>query len=473
MGAQSWLGCLIGAGLALSASASAKPHEPAAPPRPNVVVILADDAGYADFGFQGSRQFQTPNIDALAREGVVFSAAYATTPFCSPSRAGLLTGRYPQRFGYEFNLTHAPPPGVDPRFMGLAREEKTLGDHFRTAGYRTIAVGKWHVGSLPQYHPNVRGFDDFYGFLDGGSTYFAEQIKPGTIERNGQPAAPSVYLTDDFGREANGYIAANRDRPFLLYLAFNAVHTPMDASKADLRQVAHIADPQRRRLAAMTLGLDRAVGAVRAKLRQLKLDERTLIVFTNDNGGDQIGLDASNAPLRGTKGTLLEGGIRVPLIVRFPDRRGAGTRRDDPVSLMDVAPTALAITGLPIPANLDGRSLFGNPADGTRTLYWRYDNMAAVREGRWKLLRYPDRPPELYDLATDIGEAADRASAEPAVVRSLMSKLFAWEGTLTHPRWNTGTFWSQEDVRRYSDAHVAAKIAAEKADLGGEGGKPD
>ncbi|MCZ8325862.1 MAG: sulfatase-like hydrolase/transferase [Sphingomonadaceae bacterium] len=466
------LSFLIGASFALSSPAMGQQIGPDPKPRPNVVVILADDAGYADFGFQGSREFRTPNIDALAREGVVFSAAYATTPFCSPSRAGLLTGRYPQRFGYEFNLTHAPPPGVDPQFMGLAREERTLGDHFRTAGYRTIAVGKWHVGSLPQYHPNARGFDDFYGFLGGGSTYFAERVKPGTIERNGQPAKPSEYLTDDFARKASAYITANRDRPFLLYLAFNAVHTPMDARPEDLKQVAHIADPQRRRLAAMTLGLDRAVGSVRATLRELKLDRNTLIVFTNDNGGDRVGLDASNAPLRGTKGTLLEGGVRVPLIVRYPDRHGAGTRRADPVSLMDILPTALAVSKLPAPTNLDGRSLLDPPpTGGERALFWRYDNMAAMREGRWKLLRYPDRPAELYDLEADIGEARDLAMAEPERLRAMMARLFAWEGTLTHPRWNTGTFWSQEDVRRYSEAYVAAAIAREKAALAKDAGQ--
>lgn len=438
------------------------------PERPNVIVILADDAGYADFGFQGSKEIATPNIDALAREGVVFSAAYATTPFCSPSRAGILTGRYPQRFGYEFNLTHSPPPGVDPRFMGLATEEKTLADVFQSAGYHTVAVGKWHLGSASQFHPNVRGFDDFYGFLGGNSTYFPDKVRPGTIERNGQPAKPTRYLTDDFAQAANEYIAANRNRPFMLYLAFNAVHTPMDASPEDLRQVAKIADPQRRRLAAMTLGLDRAVGAVRAKLKQLKLDKRTLIVFTNDNGGDRVGLDADNGPLRGTKGTLLEGGVRVPLIVRYPGQQGAGTRRNDVVSLMDIAPTVLGATGIPAPANLDGRSLATTPAN-ERTLYWRYDNMAAVREGRWKLLRYPDRPPELYDMTTDVGERTNRATMEPELVQRLMKELFAWEGTLTHPRWNTGTFWSQEDVRRYSADYVQTEIAKAKASpMGGE-----
>ena len=457
------LTALLGLGVGLSAPTRAQSGTEMPP---NIIVILADDAGYADFGFQGSREFRTPNIDALAQEGVTFTAAYATTPFCSPSRAGLLTGRYPQRFGYEFNLTHAPPPGVDPNFMGLAREEMTLGDHFRSGGYRTIAVGKWHVGALPQFHPNARGFDEFYGFLGGGSTYFAEQVREGTMERNGRPVRPTAYLTDDFAREAADYISANRDRPFLLYLAFNAVHTPMDAHPDDMKKVTHVSDPQRQRLAAMTLSLDRAVGVVRAALQDQGLDHRTLIIFTNDNGGDRVGLDASNAPLRGTKGTLLEGGIRVPLIVRYPDRRGAATRREEAVSLMDIMPTALEAAHLPVPAKLDGRSLARKPATNSqRVLFWRYDNMAAIRDGRWKLLRFPDRPAQLYDLTTDLGEGRDLAGSQPVLVRELMAKLFAWEGSVTHPRWNTGTFWSQEDVRRYSDAHVDAAITREKAAL--------
>jgi arylsulfatase A-like enzyme len=243
----------------------------------------------------------------------------------------------------------------------------------------------------------------------------------------------------------------------------------MDARPDDLKAVSTIADPQRRRLAAMTIALDRAVGAVSAALRRNKLDQRTLVIFTNDNGGDRVGLDANNAPLRGTKGTLLEGGVRVPLVVRYPNRQGAGTRRIEPVSLMDVLPTALAISGQPIPGGLDGKPLSPPaPDEAVRTLYWRYDNMAAVREGRWKLLRYPDRPVELYDLQADIGETNNRAGAEPERVRGLMKKLFAWEGTITHPRWNTGTYWSQEDVRRYSDEHVRAANAQERSSMGKE-----
>lgn len=465
---------LFGAASGLPGWATAQSETARSPDNraPNVVIILADDAGYGDFGFQGSAEMQTPQIDALARSGVVYDAAYATTPFCSPSRAGLLTGRYPQRFGYEFNLTHQPPPGVDPEYMGLAVEEDTIGKLFRQAGYVTVAVGKWHLGSQSQFHPNARGFDEFYGFLGGGSTYFPESVSPGAVERNGRPVAPSDYLTDDFAREASGYIAANRDRPFLLYLALNAVHTPMDATPRDLTRFDHIADPQRRRLAAMTWAMDRAVGDVMAALRDNGVDDETLVIFTNDNGGDRIGLDASNAPLRGTKGTLLEGGIRVPLIIRYPDRRDAGERRAEAVSLMDIAPTALALSGIDRPADLDGISLIPHAQPGNaRPLFWRYDTVAAMRSGPWKVLRYPDRPAELYNVSNDAAEQHDRALQEPARLRSMLHSLFSWEATIEHPRWHTGTFWSQEDVRRYSEVHVAAEIAKNKTALADEGGK--
>ncbi|MFC4296337.1 sulfatase-like hydrolase/transferase [Novosphingobium tardum] len=437
--------------------------------QPNIVVILADDAGFHDFGFQGSREFRTPNIDALARQGTVYSAAYASTPFCSPSRAGLLTGRYTQRFGYEFNLTQAPPKGVDPQFMGLDTGEKTAADLFRAAGYTTYAVGKWHLGEQAQFDPRRRGFDHFYGFAGGGSTYFPEKISPKIIQRDGVAERPAQYLTDQFGDEAVRDIEQSRDRPFFLYLAFNAVHAPMNARPEDEALFAAITDPQRRRLAAMTWALDRAVGNVISALKRTGVADNTLIVFTNDNGGDCIDIGASNAPLRGTKGTLLEGGVRVPMILKLPQGARPDARVEAPVSLLDVLPTVLDAAAIPAPPTLDGRSLLSTPAAfDKRPLFWRYDNMAAMRLGRWKLLRYPDRPPELYDIAADIGETHNLADAHPDQTRSMLKQIFAWEGTVEHPRWHTGSFWSQEDVRRYSADHVKAENDKAKGALFGK-----
>jgi arylsulfatase A-like enzyme len=436
--------------------------------RPNIIVILADDAGYGDFGFQGSREMLTPNIDRLAQQGVVYEQAYATTPFCSPSRAGLLTGRHPLRYGFEFNLTHDPAPGVDPAFMGLAVGEHTLADRLKAAGYRTIAVGKWHLGDAPQFHPNARGFDHFYGLIGGNSTYFPDKIKPGALQRNGVPAQAREYLTDAFGAEAIAQIDAAGDAPFLLYLAFTAPHTPMDATAADITRFRHIADPQRRRLAAMTWAMDRSVGRVMDALRKRGIDRNTLVIFTNDNGGDSIGLDADNRPLRGMKGTLLEGGIRVPMIVRWPDGSGAGQRRDESVSLMDIVPTALRLAGESLPPRLDGEALSLMRPIADRTLHWRYDTVAAIRQGPWKLLRFPDRPAQLYHIGTDPSEASDLAAAEPDRLAAMLKALFAWEGTVEHPRWHTGSFWSQEDVRRYRQDHVRAENAKARASLSPE-----
>lgn len=453
-------------GLAAGGMAKADPR-PTAPPAqrpPNVVVILVDDAGFADFGFQGSKQFETPNIDRLAKTSVKFTQAYAAMPFCSPSRAALMTGRYPQRYGYEFNLTQKAVPGVDPQYMGLDVNERTMGDLFKAAGYVTIAVGKWHMGEARQFWPTARGFDHFYGFLGGHSNYFPAKIEPGTILRDDTPAQPHDYLTDDFEGEAEHYIEQNRDRPFLLYMAYNAVHAPMDGRDKDEAKFAGIADPQRRRLAGMTWALDRSIGRLLATLDRLKLTDNTLIVFTNDNGGDRIGIGADNAPLRGMKGTLLEGGVRVPLLVHFPHAAEAGQVVDAPASLMDILPTALDVAGIARPDNLDGRSL-RLPPDSQRQLFWRYDVAGAMRDGRWKLIRFPDRQPQLYDLTADPGEQHDQAADHPEIVSAMLRKLFAWEAGVQHPRWNTGEFWSQEDIRRYSDEHVAAENAKERDKL--------
>ncbi len=438
---------------------------------PNIVVIVADDAGYADFGFQGSAGIVTPNIDAIANNGITYTDAYVTTPFCSPSRAGLLTGRYPQRYGYEFNLTHEPPPGVDAEFMGLAVEEKTLGDYLRAAGYATIAVGKWHVGDAPQFRPDARGFDHFYGFLGGGSRYHPGVVNAGKMLRDDKPAEPAAYLTDDFALEAVSYIEQYQDQPFLLFLAFNAVHTPMDVLQEDMQRFAHIEDEHRRRLAAMTWAMDRAIGTVVSALGKHDLLDDTLLIFTNDNGGDRIGIAADNAPLRGTKGTLLEGGVRVPFVMQWPGVIEAGAKSDTVVSLMDIVPTAIALSGGTLPDNLDGRTLLsreGGPAVGHEALFWRYDVMAAVRSGNWKLLRYPDRPPQLYDLSSDIGEATDLAATNPDRVSELMQQLFAWEADMVHARWNTGTFWSQEDVRRYDSDYVDSERAKTAENISGD-----
>lgn len=415
--------------------------------RPNIVVILADDLGYADLGFQGGRDIPTPNLDALAASGTRFTNAYVSGPYCSPTRAGLLTGRYQQRFGHEFN-----PGGGRDADVGLPVSETTLADRLRAAGYVTGLVGKWHLGSAPQFVPTKRGFDEFFGFLDGAHTYF-----PGgaPIYRGDQPIKESAYLTDAFGREAVSFIDRHAGKPFFLYLAFNAVHTPMEATRDRLTKFDSIADQRRRTNAAMTFAMDEAIGQVLNKLRDAGLEENTLVFFFSDNGGPTMPgtttNGSSNAPLRGSKRTTLEGGIRVPFVIRWPGHVPAGEVRDEKIIQLDIAPTALAAAGKPDEsAKFDGVNLLPlllgesdeNPHE---TLYWRFGDQMALRHGDWKLVRYDLAADtagargvtevRLYNLAEDIGEGHDLAADNPAKVKELTELWDAWDSQLVEPLW--------------------------------------
>ena len=308
------------------------------PKKPNVVLIVGDDMGYADVGYQGCQDIPTPHIDALALSGVKFTSGYVSCPYCSPTRAGLLTGRYQTRFGHEFNPSDGPK-------VGLPLTETTLADRLKTAGYRTGMVGKWHLGTSPDHHPQKRGFDDFYGFLGGAHDYF----KPMGILRGTVPAGDQSYLTDAIARESVAFIDANKGKPFFLYLTFNAVHTPMQADDLRLKKFAAIKDEKRRTYAAMMSAMDDAVGAVVKKLADDKLTENTLVMFISDNGGPTmkgVTVNASdNSPLRGSKRTTLEGGIRVPYIVSWPGKLTPGNNAS-PVIQLDLHATALAATGI-------------------------------------------------------------------------------------------------------------------------------
>jgi len=429
-----------------SAACSSPPlSEPLAAPgptpasrRPNVVVIVSDDAGFADFSFQGSEQVPTPHLDALAARGVRFTSGYVTAAVCSPSRAGLLTGRYQQRFGHETNI----PPRYS-ESNGLPVEELLLSDLLREQGYRTIALGKWHLGYAPQFHPLSRGFDDYWGFLQGARSYWSiEGTRLNRLLRDREPVPESFeYMTDALGQEAAAYIEAHRERPFFLYLAFNAVHTPMHADPGVLEELAGIEPPRRQKLVAMTISLDRAVGRVLDTLREHDLERDTLVVFVNDNGGATNNASI-NAPLRGTKGTPYEGGLRVPFLMSWPGRLPEGVDYDLPVSTLDVLPTALAAAGrsTPAPRPLDGVDLLpfltgsveGRPHD---LLLWRLKGDRAVRDGDWKLVLRGDGDPMLFDLAADPAESRDLADEQPQRVAELLAELTAWEAELAEPRW--------------------------------------
>jgi arylsulfatase A-like enzyme len=421
----------------------------AVPRRPNVVILLADDLGYADVGFQGCKDIPTPHIDSLAQGGVRCSSGYVSGPYCSPTRAGLLTGRYQQRFGHEFN------PGGGPD-AGLPLGETTIADRLKAAGYVTGLVGKWHLGSAAKFHPQKRGFDEFFGFLGGAHPYFPGRGAP--IYRGTEVVNETEYLTDAFAREAVAFIDRHKARPFFLYLAFNAVHTPMQATEGRLKRFDPIADRQRRTYAAMTAAMDEAVGRVLDKLRSAGLEEDTLIFFFSDNGGPTMRgttINGSrNTPLRGSKRTTLEGGIRVPFVVRWKGKLPAGKVYDRPVIQLDVLPTALAAAGVAVRPEwkldgvdllpyLDGRN--GSPPH--ETLYWRLGQQTAIRRGDWKLVRYDPTvdggagrvtPARLYNLARDVGEANDLAAKEPERARELEAAWQKWSEQMARPRWGAG-----------------------------------
>jgi arylsulfatase A-like enzyme len=415
--------------------------------RPNIVVILADDMGYADAGVQGCKDIPTPHIDTLAKSGVRFTSGYVSGPYCSPTRAGLLTGRYQTRFGHEFN------PGDGKRTQGLPTTETTLADRLRAAGYATGLVGKWHLGSAAQLHPQKRGFGEFFGFLGGGHRYFPGKGAP--ILRGTTRVQEKDYLTDAFGREAVAFIDRHKDKPFFLYLAFNAVHTPLQATEARLARFASIADKRRRTYAAMLSAMDDAIGAVLGKLRSAGLEKRTLVWFFSDNGGPTMPTTtingSSNEPLRGSKRTTLEGGIRVPFAVRWPGKVPAGKVYDQPIIQLDIVPTALAAAGVAVKPEwkLDGVDLvpfLSGKKEGPAhdALYWRMGGQMAIRRGDWKLVRYDTTadggkagvsPPRLYNLARDVGEKTDLSDREPARVKELQGLWDEWNKSNIPPAW--------------------------------------
>lgn len=432
--------------------------------KPNIVLLFADDAGYADFGFHGSKTMKTPHLDRLAKEGMIFRQAYVSDPTCGPSRAGLLTGRYQQKFGFEENNVPnymSPSSKFTGPDMGIPLTEVTMGDRLQDLGYKTAVFGKWHVGGANRFHPTARGFDEFYGFRGGRRSYFKRKVE-GTIEEDleymergfGKLEEPDKYLTDALGDAAVEFIEDNKDNPFFIFLSFNAPHTPMDATPEDLAQFPDL-EGTRKINAAMTLAMDRASGQVFNKLEQLGLSENTLVIFTNDNGGPTDQNAGNNYPFAGTKSNHLEGGIRVPFVAKWPAIIPAGSDYDYPVSTLDLVPTFVSAGGGKPGAleNVDGVDLLPHilGADNSRphqTLFWKKAARASVRDGDWKLIRFPDRPAELYDLSKDITEQVSLAGDHPEKVRELYKKIYDWEKTLAQPLWQLDRKWEDYDITR-------------------------
>jgi arylsulfatase A-like enzyme len=409
--------------------------------QPNILIIVSDDQGYADAGFQGGTEVPTPHLDTLAQSGVRCTSGYVTHPFCSPSRAGLMTGRYQQRFGHENNPVYDP---LDEK-EGLPLSERILPQLMKEAGYMTGWIGKWHLGSSEAHAPWNRGFTETFGFIGGGHSYL--NWKPNQhqynlmLTRNGQPVEVSEHLTTAFGHEAAAFVRRHSDGPWMLYLAFNAPHTPHQPTAEREAKFAEITNPERRKCLAQISLLDDAIGDVTAALAESGQTERTLVFFFTDNGGP-IDHGAVNTPLRGTKGQIYEGGIRVPFIVSWPGTLPAGVTNDAVVSSLDVFATSLAVAGAPMPTDqkYDGSNIVPFLAGETKAppherLFWRTGGgwESAVREGRWKLDRPHGKSPELYDLSTDIHESQDLASAQPELTARLNAQLEAWNSELIPP----------------------------------------
>ncbi len=409
--------------------------------RPNFVIIVADDLGYADLGVQGCKDIPTPNIDSMAAAGVRFTNGYVSCPVCSPTRAGLQTGRYQQRFGHELNP--GPPLSAEPNF-GLPLSEVTLADRLKSAGYATGIVGKWHLGYQPKMHPLERGYDEFFGFLAGSHDYLeCDDEKKGPILRGKTVVEEKEYLTEALARESAAFIERHKAGPFMLMLTFNAIHTPMQATDKYLERFEAIKDPLRKKTAAMLSAMDDAVGVVLKKLRDAELEEKTLIFFVSDNGGPTKANGSRNTPLRGFKSQVWEGGIRVPFLAQWKGRILAGKVYDKPVSALDIHPTCLAASGgkfeIPSDKALDGVDLLpfligtkpGMPHDA---LFWRYGTHSAVRKGDYKLVRI-NKEEGLYDLAADLSEAKNLIDEQPDIARELRELYKRWDAELIPPAW--------------------------------------
>lgn len=457
---------------------------------PNIVLIVADDLGAGDVGYAGGTRVATPHIDALAREGAILAAGYAGNGTCAPSRAALMTGRYPTRFGFEFtpapvqfartiarmegrgadvrpiffeDRAKAMPPVDD---LGVPTDEITVAEALKARGYRTLHLGKWHLGASEGMRPEDQGFDESLGFMVGAQMFLPEKDPnvvnakqdfdpidrflwanlPYSVQFNGsQPFRPDGYMTDYLTDQAVSAIRANRNRPFFMYLAYNAPHTPLQALKSDYDAMPASMPHRERVYFAMIRALDRGVGRVMAELKAQGLDENTLVVFTSDNGGAHyVGIEGINSPYRGWKATFFEGGIRVPFVMRWPSRVPAGTRFDPPVSHFDVFATAVAASGATRPTDrvVDGVDLTpflsgAVPGAPERALFWKSGNYQVVRQGDWKL-QITDRPNRtwLYDLSSDPGERNDLSAARPEKVAELRALLerHAREAVVA-PRW--------------------------------------
>lgn len=418
--------------------------------KPNLIVILTDDQGYADVGFNGSTEIFTPNIDRIASQGARFTKGYVSYPVCGPSRAGLLTGRYQDRFGFVGN------PTIDPTVAnaGIPKTEKNIAEVLKPAGYRTGILGKWHMGTHPDLHPNKRGFDHFFGFLSGGHRYFPEELNINDLSqvtrkwqwyatrllRNNQRVDIKEYLTDELSNEAVDFIKREKDQPFFLYVAYNAPHAPLQATQEYLDRYPHIKDKRRKTYAAMISSVDDGVGKILATLKQQGIDDNTIVFFLSDNGGPLDKNASNNGVLRGGKGDPFEGGVRVPFAVRWPAKIPAGQDYHKPVSSLDILATIVAEASIDMSDNkpLDGVNLVpyltgknsGQPHD---VLFWRsFGRWQASLTGDAKMVTQKNTN-MLYDIGNDTAEQNNLYKQNKSQFKKLKNSYQQWDQQLQDP----------------------------------------
>ena len=418
---------------------------------PNVIVIISDDQGYADVGFHGSKEIFTPNIDRIANNGVIFSEGYVSYAVCSPSRAGLITGRYQNRFGYTRNILLAPKDSI----MGLPLTEQTLSDVLGKANYKTKAIGKWHLGAHESLVPERRGFDEFFGFIIGGHRYFPEDLTlndltkarrqmDGYVTRiydNGKRIDTKKYLTEELSDNAVKFIEDNSDNPFFLYLSYNAPHTPLQATERDLERNKHIEVEKRRTYAAMVSSMDDGIGLILDKLEEKKITDNTIVIFFSDNGGVEWYNFSDNGVLRGIKGDFFEGGIRVPFTMQWPKKIKPGITYDKPIIALDVFATVASAASAQkyIKNDIDGVDLlpyltgdkFGLPHE---YLYWQNPDkdIDVVRDERYKYLRIKNDE-YIFDLKNDISEETNIINSSKPIYDRLKSQFKEWEKGMIDP----------------------------------------
>ncbi len=446
--------------------------------KPNVIVVLLDDLGSSDIGFSGSYDIPTPNIDRIAEQGVACSNAYISAPYSGPSRCGIMTGRYQQRFGAEGN-SEATELGVEQK-QGVLESEVLLSNIMKEQGYATCAIGKWHLGDHYDLLPNQRGFDYFYGFSSGSFNFWGTPDPKNPllhVQENGRviPASEQTYLTDDFTQKTVDFIeqSTKSEAPFFIYLAYNAPHAPLQVTEKYLKRTQHIANAERSVYAAMILAVDDGIGRIWNTLEKNHIDDNTMIIFLSDNGGVGNPGRATNVPGRAFKGNMFDGGIKTPFAIYWKGHLQPGLTYDKTISALDIFPTVAKAAGFDPADNknsLDGVDLMPYLTNHIKSaphdkLFWRVCGGLeyAMRQGDYKLVKtHYDDNYQLYNLRKDPIEMTNLASAMPDLVTQMATEYMKWDSEMMQPRWEDAHEVHQVKDHKMWNAYRGRAAAGEK-----------